>query len=132
MRRAAESSWLTELRKREDGRRLEPTDSSQVVKRSVAKTMDARRYRKMAAPTDKFKAGGVSSAVWKDEVNMGGRLVTVYKATVERRYKHSDGTWKSSGSFSRNDIPLAIFCLQRAFEAIVQRQGEEGSANGEE
>ena len=48
------------------------------------------------------------------------------KATVERRYKDRDGTWKSSGSFSRNEIPLAVFCLLKAFAAMVgEDEGEE-------
>lgn len=43
---------------------------------------------------------------------------------MERRYKDKDGNWKSSGSFGRNEIPLAIYVLGKAFGAIV---GEEQS-----
>ena len=38
------------------------------------------------------------------------------------RYKDKEGNWKSSGSFGRNEIPLAVHVLNKAFEAIV---GEE-------
>ena len=41
------------------------------------------------------------------------------KATVQRRYKDKSGTWQSSASFSRNEIPLAIYCLQQVFEAML-------------
>ena len=44
------------------------------------------------------------------------------KATVERRYKDKNDTWKSSNSFGRNEIPLVIFCLQKAFAAIIEEQ----------
>ena len=44
------------------------------------------------------------------------------KASVERRYKDKDGKWQSSGSFSRNEIPLAIYCLQKAFDTIIEEQ----------
>ena len=38
-----------------------------------------------------------------------------------------DGTWKTSQSFSRNEIPLAIYMLQRTFEAMIEkRSGGEG------
>jgi len=48
------------------------------------------------------------------------------KATIDRRYKDKDGTWKSSGSFSRNEIPLAVFCLLKAFAAMAEEnEGEE-------
>ena len=57
------------------------------------------------------------------------------KASVQRRYKDRDGQWKSSGSFSRNEIPLAIYCLQKAFEKIIETEAGEsndGSVTEEE
>jgi len=80
----------------------------------------------MAGPLKKFKAGTVSCALWENDATVNGRAVTMLKASIERRYKASDGTWKSSNSFARNEIPLAIHCLERAFDAII----EEG--NGED
>ena len=78
------------------------------------------------APIKKFRAGSISCAIWENEANIGGRQVPILKATVERRYKDKDGQWKSSGSFSRNEIPLAIYCLNKAFEAMVEeRTGDE-------
>lgn len=47
------------------------------------------------------------------------------KCTVERGCKDKDGAWKSSGSFSRNEIPLAIYCLQKAFETLVEKDSSE-------
>ena len=46
-------------------------------------------------------------------------LTTLAKATVERRYKDGD-EWKSSSSFGRNEIPLALWCLQKAFDHIIE------------
>ncbi|HOW73366.1 MAG TPA: hypothetical protein PKY77_22425 [Phycisphaerae bacterium] len=79
------------------------------------------------APLKKYSAGSVSSAIWENEgTTADGRKVGVLRATVERRYKDKDGTWKSSGSFSRNEIPLAVYCLLRAFAAMVEeKDGEE-------
>lgn len=75
------------------------------------------------SPVAKFRAGQVSSAVWENQMNINGRAVTVLKATVQRRYKDkSSGEWKSSGSFGRNEIPFAVFCLQKAMEEIIDRQ----------
>ena len=80
-------------------------------------------------PVAKFKAGQVSSAVWRNEIQVSGKTVTVLKATVQRRYKDKEGNWQSSGSFARNEIPLAIHCLQKAFEEIIAKQSED-SGNG--
>ena len=83
------------------------------------------------APVAKFRAGQVASAVWENEVEIKGRTVTILKATVQRRYKDKDGNWQSSGSFSRNEIPLAIHCLQKAFEKIVETHNKAaGNGNG--
>jgi len=44
-------------------------------------------------------------------------------------YKDSNESWKSSGSFSRNEIPLAIYCLEKAFEKMITTQEDEASDN---
>jgi hypothetical protein len=41
---------------------------------------------------------------------------------VERRYRDKDGSWKSFGSFSRNEIPLVIFCLTKASRPWSERK----------
>ena len=81
-------------------------------------------------PVAKFKAGTVAAAVWENQMNINGKSITVLKATVQRRYKDkSSGEWKSSGSFGRNEIPLAIFCLQKALEKIIDNQNTAASEN---
>ena len=80
-------------------------------------------------PVAKFKAGQVSSAVWVNEVQMPRGTGNILKATIQRRYKNKEGEWQSSGSFSRNEIPLAIYCLQKAFEKIIELQKEESANN---
>ena len=80
-------------------------------------------------PLAKFKAGQVSSALWENEVQMPRGTVRILKATIQRRYKDKKGTWQSSTSFSRNEIPLAIHCLQKAFEKIIELQKEESANN---
>ena len=75
----------------------------------------------MTKPVEKFRAGPVSCAIWANEAVMNGKNVEMLKASVERRYRDSAGNWKSSGSFSRNEIPLAIHCLQQAFSHIIEK-----------
>jgi len=81
-------------------------------------------------PVAKFVAGQVSAAIWENEILVNGRQMTALKATIQRRYKDKDGTWKSSQSFSRNEIPLAIYCLQKSFEKIIETQKEGSDENG--
>ena len=86
----------------------------------------------MAQPLAKFKAGAVSSAVWENQANMNGKTVRMMKATAERRYTDAAGGWKSSSSFSRSEIPLAIHCLRKAFEWILEKEAEREPAVEEE
>lgn len=83
-------------------------------------------------PVEKFKAGQVSAALWGNEISVSGRQVTMLKATVQRRYRDKDGTWKSSNSFSRNEIPLAIYCLQKSWERMIEGQKDDDNDSVEE
>ncbi len=84
----------------------------------------------MTQPFKKFSAGQVSCALWENEAKIDDRMVTMLKTTVERRYRDSAGNWKSSGSFSRNEIPLAIYCLMKAFVVTVEEKGSGGENGG--
>ena len=63
--------------------------------------------------------------MWNNDAVVNGKKASILKATIDRRYKDKDGTWKSSGSYSRNEIPLVIYCLQKAFEAMVEENEPE-------
>ena len=73
-----------------------------------------------AKPVAKFRAGQVTCAVWENPITVGNRQQTILKASVSRRYQDKSGNWKSSQSFSRNEIPLAIYVLQKAFDEKVR------------
>jgi len=79
-------------------------------------------------PIQKFRAGQVGCALWENEVTVGGEKQTILKASVSRRYKDRNGNWKTSQSFSRNEIPLAIFVLFQAFEAMLTAGKEQTDA----
>ena len=83
-------------------------------------------------PVAKFKAGQISTALWENEISVNGGKTTVLKATIQRRYKDNQGNWKSSGSFSRNEIPLVMYCLQKSFEKMIEAQNDEASDNNDE
>jgi hypothetical protein len=76
-------------------------------------------------PIQRFRAGQVEGAVWENKVQVNGKPCTILKASVSRRYKDRNGSWQSSQSFSRNEIPLAIYVLQKAFEAILEQPKED-------
>ena len=84
-------------------------------------------------PICKIQAGQVSAALWENKVTTkNGNEVDILKATVQRRYKDKDDSWKSSNSFGRNEIPLAIYCLTQAFQKIIDEQNANSNGSIEE
>jgi hypothetical protein len=83
-------------------------------------------------PKVKFRAEPVSYEVWENEAKVDGRNVEILKATLERRFKDASGEWKSSGSFSRNEIPMAIHCLEKAFTMMIKERSTKGGSNGDD
>jgi hypothetical protein len=80
-------------------------------------------------PLAKFKAGQVSSAVWENQIMSQGKVLKILKATIQRRYKDKNGQWQSTTSFNRNEISLAVHCLQQALTKIIEIQNAEDSIN---
>ena len=85
-----------------------------------------------APPIAKFRAGQVSSAIWSNEIEVNGSRVPMLKASVDRRFKGRDGQWKSATSFSRAEVPFAIWCLQKALDEMIRLQSTNGGENVEE
>ena len=75
-------------------------------------------------PLQRFRAGQVSCALFENSIQVNGEDRQIIKATLGRRYKDRNGNWKTSQSYSRNEIPLAIYVLQKAFEAIIEKSPE--------
>jgi hypothetical protein len=83
-------------------------------------------------PIVKFRAEPVSCELWENEAKTDGRSVEILKATLERRFKDASGERKSSGSFSRNEIPLTIYCQEKAFAMMIKERSTKGGSNGDD
>jgi hypothetical protein len=86
----------------------------------------------MTKPVWRTNAGHVSAAVWENSITANGKQVTVLKCSVQRRYKDKDGQWKSSMSFNRNEIFLAMWCLRKALDYIIESQQNDENSSVEE
>jgi hypothetical protein len=88
-------------------------------------------------PAKRIRAGAVSCAVWVNEIAVNGQNRRVFKVSLDRRYKDSNGRWASTNSLSREDVPYAIYCLQQAFSGMIeiandQARGGASDEGGEE
>ena len=68
-------------------------------------------------PVRKIRIGSVSATVWKQQDGF-------YTATLERNYKDKDGNWKSTHSFSADDLVVAAKVADLAADAILALQGD--------
>ena len=68
-------------------------------------------------PAKKLQAGGISAAIWKNDLQLrDGRQVETYSVSIERRYKDKRGEWQSTSSLQMNDVPKAVLLLSKAYE----------------
>lgn len=85
----------------------------------------------MKQPIAKFKAGAIEASIWENQIDTATGKVTVLKANIERRYKNAQGEWASTNSYGKADIPQVIFCLQRAYAEIIDRDNERSTRDRE-
>ena len=75
-----------------------------------------------------FSTGSCEAAIFENEINTDGKLITVKKTAIQKRYKDPEGEWKSSYSLDKNEIPKMILALSKAYEYLIMG---ESNANDE-
>ena len=71
----------------------------------------------MSMPEKKFRVGLIQATVWKNQGDKGE-----YKTvSFEKRYQ-KDGEWKSSNSFTGDELARAIVVLTKAFEYVALQE----------
>lgn len=75
-----------------------------------------------ARPIHEIRLGRVKAAIWENETQNGMR----HNVTVSRIYKDGE-TWKDSGSFGRDDLPLVAKVVDQAHSWIFS-QGTDSAA----
>lgn len=68
-------------------------------------------------PIHEFRTGSVRATIWQNAL-ADGRVM--YSVTFSRLYKE-DGTWRDSGSFGRNELPLVTRTADAALEWIYSQ-----------
>jgi hypothetical protein len=82
-------------------------------------------------PEKRFRASPVTATIWANEAAGKDGEVNMYRTiTLERSYKDKDDKWQSTHSLRTNDLPKAILVLQKAYEHISLKEGD--NAIGEE
>ena len=77
-------------------------------------------------PAHKVRLGKITASIWANQTEDND---VWYSVTVERRFK-SNGDWKSSSSFGRDDLPVAAKAMDMAY-AWIWEQAAPVAANAQ-
>ena len=76
----------------------------------------------MAKPEKVFKVGACQAAIFVNEVEKDGKVMTLPKVSLQVRFRDKRGEWKGTSSLSVNDLPKAILALQKAYDYLTSRE----------
>jgi hypothetical protein len=83
-----------------------------------------------AKPVKVFRFRGVSASVFENHAKNGERPVTFHKVSVQRTYKDGD-EFKTTTSFSRDDLPVCMHVMQQAWAFILDAESKRGQDDTE-
>jgi hypothetical protein len=75
-------------------------------------------------PAKSFRDGMLSVSYWEPDGQAKGAL----RVTFQKRYRASDGVWKTTSTLFLSEIPRAIALLQSAHDYLAARPGAEAPA----
>jgi len=87
----------------------------------------------MTKPIKKFRAGNVSCAIWLNEREVDGNVISFKTISLTRSFKKKDEEiWRNEVvNLRRNDLQKAILVLQKTQEDLLLEEKEEESSENE-
>ncbi len=73
----------------------------------------------MPKPEKRFQAGAIEASIFENEIQQNGKTIKIKKVAFQKRYKSSDGSWKSTATIDVSELPRAILVLTKSFEHLV-------------
>jgi len=84
--------------------------------------------QKSQKPLKVYRHRGVSASVFENKTKVGDRSVTFHKVSLQRTYKDGD-EFKTTTSFSRDDLPVCRHVLDLAWQFILEAESKRGSVD---
>ena len=76
-------------------------------------------------PVYQVRFKGVSASTFENKTEKDG--VTYFKVTIQRTYKQGS-SYKTTNTFSRDDLPLVAEAAQAAWRDILRRESDRSDA----
>ena len=91
----------------------------------MAKNQSTKSNESKSKPVEEIRIGGIKAALWRNDGEQGPR----FNVTFQRIYRTSEGEWRSTDSFGRDDLLILGKLADAAHTRVLQLQGE---ARGEQ
>ncbi len=73
-------------------------------------------------PHDRVILGPIEATIWQ---NVGDNNRPFYRVSFSRSYRDSDGAWKKTTSYSRDDLLMLAKVADKAHSRILEIQAED-------
>ena len=77
-------------------------------------------------PEKKFivgiKDGAITATIWKKNITIDNRDVTVYNTVIERSYKDKNDEWQTTSSFGKAELPMVELVTRKAYEYLALKK----------
>jgi hypothetical protein len=71
------------------------------------------------APVETFRLNGVSLSLFEIEAENDGKARKFYRASLDKRYRDNSGQWKSSNSWSVDDLLRLRYLLDKGIDFMT-------------
>ncbi|HEX5544972.1 MAG TPA: hypothetical protein VFX10_05695 [Nitrospira sp.] len=88
----------------------------------------SKTEEKANPPAAKVRVGLITAAIWEKATENG----TFYNVTFERRYKDSEGNWKSTSSYDAYDLLNLAKAADLAHTKILEAQEDDRNSESTE
>ncbi len=76
-------------------------------------------------PVESFRVGNVSLSIFENESTHDGRSQKYYRARIDKRYRdNQSGEWKSTNSYSVDELLRLRFLVDQAVGAMLSKSSE--------
>ena len=86
----------------------------------MAKKQSSKSNQSKSQPVDEIRIGSIKAAIWRNDGEQGPR----FNVTFQRIYRTSEGEWRSTDSFGRDDLLILGKVADAAHTRVLQLQGE--------
>ena len=86
----------------------------------------------MAMPIKKYKSGQIEAAIWENEREVNGNIVSFRTVSLRKSWMDKENIWRDATiQLRRNDLQKVILVLQKVQEELLLQHEEEGEDEDE-